>query len=98
MFAVQSASFVAVVDGQDKAALQGAPRAFDPITRFKSHFRLLSFFKRNSLLVKISLQGRHGGLANHLGELRALESYLDFPQRTTLHDNAVRGQSVQQFI
>ena len=72
MFVVQGAGFVAIIDGQDKAALQGAPRAFNPIARFKTHFRLLPFFKRNSLLVKISLQRGHGGLAKHLCKSRAL--------------------------
>ena len=75
MFAIQSAAFVAIIDGQNKAALQGAPRVLNPIARFKAHFRLLRFFERNSLLVKILRQCRHGGFPEHFGETCALESY-----------------------
>ena len=98
MLVVQSAGFVAIIDGQDKAALQRAPRAFDPIARFEAHFRLLPFFERDSLLVKILLQRRHRRFSKHFGKSPALKSYEYFSQRAVLHDDAVRGQSVQQFI
>src|SRR5579864_8499840 len=81
MFAVQCGGFVAIVNGQDKAALQRAARAFYPIARFKTHFRLLSFFQRNSLLLKILLQPWEGGLAEHLGESSRLKSDENFAQR-----------------
>src|SRR5882762_11588692 len=97
-FIVESVRFVAVIDGHDEASANRASRIFDPAACVQARLRLLTFRKRNFLLAEILLDRKRVWLEKHFDELAAFKSHVYFAQLAAIDHNAVRGQSIQQFV
>src|SRR5208283_5903664 len=94
----QLGSFVAVVDGEDEAAIEAASDFGDPVAGFEAGFRVLAILKGALLGRKILGDGagrkRHG----EFGETRAITSDKNFVERVRLLNDAVDRERVEKFV
>ena len=94
----QVGSFVAVVDGEDEAALEAASDFGDPVAGFEASFRVLAILEGDLLGSEILRDGASGERHGKFSETRAIAGDENFGERILQLKNAVNGQRVEEFV
>src|ERR1700687_1074049 len=97
-FIVEGARLMAVINGRDETPANRASCIFDPAACVQACLRLMAFLEGNSLLAEILLDCGRTRLSKNFSAQVVLKGHIYFAQFAVLHQNAMRGESIQQFV
>ena len=89
---------VAIVDGEDEAAIEAASDFADPVAGFKASFGVLSILQRDLLCGEILGDGTGGKRHGELGEAGAIRGDEHFAEDVLLLKDAVDRERVEKFV
>ena len=95
---VQLLRFTAVVNGQEKPAMQPTRRLFDPIARSEIHFGHLAFTEDYSLCIEVLGDCTRGEWPEFLAKSVLAVRDVDLSEFRFFHNHAMHRKRVKEFV